>query len=105
MFPALLDSRSIRVFVTYSDDSKKHMKKVMQLCECLKNNNFSVSIDVRENHLLSQDKMGWFDKRFKVVSYIMMTFSFSQSSYFGAVQKSDRSKERHKYCIKKVTSF
>lgn len=65
---SVLDSRSVRVFVTYSDDSKRHMRHVMQLCECLKKNNFSVSLDVRERALLSQDRIGWYDKRFKVVS-------------------------------------
>jgi len=56
------------VFVTYSVDSRKHMKAVMNICRCLKQNEFSVSLDAREATLMSNDRVGWYNKRLETVS-------------------------------------
>ena len=62
-FKRILDGRKVRVFVTYSVDSKKHMKAVMSICKCLKENEFSVSLDAREAALLAHDRIGWYEER------------------------------------------
>jgi len=65
----LIDNRNVRVFVTYTVDSKTHRCNVLRLCECLKRNHFSVSLDVRETHLLAErcEVDQWHDHRYNQV--------------------------------------
>ena len=65
-----IDSRHVRVFLTYTYDNKQHMKSVLQVCECLKKNNFSVGLDARESHLLGEDgdSTRWHDMRYNKVT-------------------------------------
>ena len=72
IFTLVSDPRKIRVFVTYSLDSKEHMKNVVGLCDCMKKNGFSISIDFRENQLVAMDRIGWIDTRFQSVSVNML---------------------------------
>jgi len=46
------------------------MKSVLQVCECLKKNNFSVGLDARESHLLGEDgdSTRWHDMRYNKVT-------------------------------------
>ena len=64
------DNRHIRVFLTYTNDSKQHMKEVLRLCDCLKKNNFSVGLDARESHLLHEDgeMIRWHEMRYDKVT-------------------------------------
>jgi hypothetical protein len=48
------------------------MKTVYNLCECLRKNHFSVSHEESESHQLAQDKLGWLDKAFRSVNYILV---------------------------------
>jgi len=63
------DNRHVRVFVTYTHDSNHHVKNVLKLCECLKRNDFSVGLDARESHLLSEEgeKTRWHNMRYDKV--------------------------------------
>jgi hypothetical protein len=66
---AVADKRNVRVFVTYAVDTKQHRVNVVRLCDCLKKNNFSVSLDARETHLLKDggEVAQWHDTRYNVV--------------------------------------
>ena len=59
--------RKIRVFITYSQDDKRHTQRVINLCDCLRKNNFQPCIDMFEKVKIAQDKHGWIDKKFKEV--------------------------------------
>ena len=60
-------NRAVRIFITYAYDSKSHMRQVVSLAKCLKDNNFAVSLDMLELNLIAADKTGWLDTRFKNV--------------------------------------
>lgn len=72
-----IDKRSVRVFVTYSEDSRKHLRNVMQLCECLKRNGFVVGVDIGENeHLaMTDDKLGLSVKRYQSADCVLALIS------------------------------
>jgi len=79
----LSDNRHIRVFLTYTNDNKQHMKNVLRVCECLKKNNFSVGLDARESHLLREDgeKTRWHDMRYdKVACFLHMLSDIFRST-------------------------
>jgi len=71
------DNRHIRVFLTYTNDSKQHMKNVLRLCDCLKKNDFSIGLDARESHLLRGDgeMIRWHDMRYDKVSGFLLVLS------------------------------
>ena len=72
----MADNRHVRVFLTYTYDNNQHMKNVLRLCDCLKNNSFSVGLDARESHLLREDaeKARWHDMRYDKVSCVLRSF-------------------------------
>ena len=68
----LVDTRHVRVFLTYTYDNKQHMKNVLHVCDWLKKNNFSVGLDARESSVLRKDaeRARWHNMRYdKVVSF------------------------------------
>ena len=60
--------RKIRVFITYSQDDKQHTQRVINLCDCLRKNNFQPCVDIFEKVKIAQDKHGWIDRKFKEVN-------------------------------------
>ena len=66
----VLGRRKIRVFITYSQDDKHHTQRVINLCDCLRKNNFQPCIDMFDKAKLAEDKHGWIDKKFREVTYI-----------------------------------
>ena len=59
--------RHIKVFVTYADDSDAHIKRVLKFCNCLEKNGFTCCMDIYHRRLQMEDKVGWYDLRFKEV--------------------------------------
>jgi len=64
--------RHVQVFLTYSSHTKRQMKPVFNLFNCLRDNQFSVSHEESDSHRLAQDRLGWLDQRFRSVDYILV---------------------------------
>ncbi|XP_023930363.1 uncharacterized protein LOC106168570 [Lingula anatina] len=69
--------RKTRVLVTYTDDNEKHLKHMISLAKCLKDNQFAVIMDInkRENDELYDDMCGKIDKYFEKANYILICIS------------------------------
>jgi len=60
----VLGGRQIHVLLSYTCASKKQIKEISNLSDCLRRNNFSVSHEENESHNLARDKLGWLDGQF-----------------------------------------
>ena len=54
--------------MTYSQDTKKHVQRVLSLCNCLLKNGFTCSVDVQgrkmENCVQSLGDIDWYRQKF-----------------------------------------
>ncbi|XP_041367667.1 uncharacterized protein LOC121382208 [Gigantopelta aegis] len=71
--------RHIKVFVTYSQDNKKHVQRVLSLCNCLLKNGFSCSVDVQgrkmENCVQSIADVDWYRQKFVEADFVLVCVS------------------------------
>ncbi len=58
----------MKIFITYSQDDKKHIQRVLNLVDCLRKNNFHPCIDLYDKVKMAEDKQSWIDEKFKAVS-------------------------------------
>ncbi len=64
----------IRVFITYSKDSKRHAERVADLADCLRRNKLQPSLDMFEKLFIAHDKYQWIDQRFREVRGVALCF-------------------------------
>ncbi|XP_048780296.2 uncharacterized protein LOC125683307 isoform X2 [Ostrea edulis] len=69
--------RHIKVFVTYSTDSKRHIQKVLNLCRCIEKNGFTCCMDMYDRRMPTEDKLGWVKERFDEADFILICVSES----------------------------
>lgn len=67
--------RHIKVFVTYADDNKEHIKRVLNLCTCLERNGFMCCVDIFHRKLLAKEREDWHHIRFKEADFILVVIS------------------------------
>ncbi|XP_069132241.1 LOW QUALITY PROTEIN: uncharacterized protein [Argopecten irradians] len=66
----------IKVFVTYSNDSKRHIQRVLNLCRCLEKNGFTCCMDVYDHKMMdSHDKLEWCNQRFAEADFVLVCVS------------------------------
>ncbi|XP_033751524.1 uncharacterized protein LOC117335557 [Pecten maximus] len=66
----------IKVFVTYSNDSKRHIQRVLNLCRCLEKNGFTCCMDVYDHKMIdSIDKIEWCNQRFSEADFVLVCVS------------------------------
>ena len=68
-------ARKPRVFITYANDGKKHVNRILKMAYYLMQHNIDVAIDVAEQKLFSQDKMGWIERRFRGADKVTVVIS------------------------------
>ncbi|XP_046364939.1 uncharacterized protein LOC124141086 [Haliotis rufescens] len=68
--------RHIKVFVTYSNDSKNHLCHVLSLCNCMVKNGFSVCVDINSRYVSTlpnqHDKVNWYQEKFNESDFILV---------------------------------
>lgn len=62
----------IKVLVTYSNDSKRHIQKVLNLCRCLEKNGFTCCMDIYNHKMDSSSKTDWCNKRFAEADFVLV---------------------------------
>lgn len=67
--------RHIKVFVTYSAESKRHIQKVLNLCRCIEKNGFTCCMDMYDRRMPTEDKLGWVKERFDEADFILICVS------------------------------
>lgn len=67
--------RHIKVFVTYSAESKRHIQKVLNLCRCIEKNGFTCCMDMYDRRMPTEDKLGWVRERFEEADFILICVS------------------------------
>ncbi|OWF47967.1 uncharacterized protein LOC110453712 [Mizuhopecten yessoensis] len=65
----------IKVFVTYSNDSKRHIQRVLNLCRCMEKNGFTCCMDVYDHKMDSHNKLGWVNQRFSEADFVLVCVS------------------------------
>ncbi|XP_060072373.1 uncharacterized protein LOC132552240 [Ylistrum balloti] len=66
----------IKVFVTYSNDCKRHIQRVLNLCRCLEKNGFTCCMDVNDRKMVdSHNKLEWCNQRFSEADFVLVCVS------------------------------
>ncbi|CAH1258949.1 TRAF3IP2 [Branchiostoma lanceolatum] len=73
-----------RVFITYSDDNRDHMKEVLKMAYLLSGQGYVVDVDKFQRHFAAMDKIGWLEDKVENVSEIQ-SCHFFYHGHFGDI--------------------
>lgn len=66
------ENHAKKIFITYSEDSRKKAKLI---CRWLKKQGCIVSLDILESRLLQENKLGYYDTKFKEADHVLILVS------------------------------
>ncbi|ESO91556.1 hypothetical protein LOTGIDRAFT_233367 [Lottia gigantea] len=66
---------NIKVFVTYSNDSDKHMQRVLNLCKCLEKNKFFCFVDMVYKENGKKDNLEDIRRKFEEADFVLVCSS------------------------------
>ncbi|XP_066278681.1 E3 ubiquitin ligase TRAF3IP2-like [Branchiostoma lanceolatum] len=64
-----------RVFITYSDDNRDHMKEVLKMAYLLSDQGYVVDVDKFQRHFAAMDKIGWLEDKVENSDFIIVVCS------------------------------
>ncbi|CAH1786762.1 unnamed protein product [Owenia fusiformis] len=95
-------SRGARILVTYSCDNPEHEKNVLQLCKCLRDNDFACSAEMLERFVERNDLKDWLDTRFTKAHIIIVCISPKYAADVKNRQNNNNAQNPTRYLYQKM---